>query len=92
MVNRKPKHVLSESESKELLKEYAERLQRIDEVIKNLQEEKRDIVKSIKEKGLNHKALNEAIKRIRKNKKNPSLEEETDLYIEYIEELIEPLE
>ena len=83
--------VLSEADAKELLRESAARIQRIDQAIKELQEEKRDILKKIKDEGLNTKILNEAIRTIRKAKKDPSFIEEVEMYEGYIENIINPL-
>ena len=85
------KRVISEIEAKEILADAAKQIQAIDERIEVLKEDKREVIKNVKDLGLSTTVLNEAIKRIRRQKKNKSFEDEVDLYMEYVETYIAPL-
>ena len=85
------KRVISEVEAKEILAEAAKHIQAIDERIEVLKEDKREVVKNVKSLGLSTTVLNEAIKRVRKQKQNKSFEDEVDLYMECVESYIAPL-
>ena len=85
------KRVISEVEAKEILAEAAKQIQAIDERIEVLKEDKREVIKNVKDLGLSTTVLNEAIKRIRRQKKNKSFEDEVDLYMECVESYITPL-
>jgi len=85
------KQVISDAEAKEILLEAARRVQHIDEEIKGLQDDKKEILKDIKDKGLSVTMLKKAIQRLREIKKNPSKEQELELYMEAISDVIEPI-
>ena len=91
MKAKKQTKVMSEQDARELLADAAKRIQRIDESIKELQEEKKDIIKRVKDEGLNVRALKDAINRVRKVKKDPRLEDEIEIYEAYIEEYVKPV-
>jgi uncharacterized protein (UPF0335 family) len=67
---KKDQRVISEAEAKEILEHAAAQIQLIDERIEQLKEDRKEIIKNIKDQGLNVKALNQAIRRVRSKKSN----------------------
>jgi uncharacterized protein (UPF0335 family) len=91
MARMKQKTELSQEEAKELLIRSAKEIQALEERMTELKEFKKNIIDGVKSHGLEVKALNQAIKRVRDKKKNPLMEEEIDLYMDVIENYIQPL-
>jgi len=85
------KKVIPEEEVKEILRRAAHEVQLIDERIEALKEQKKEIFKNVKDQGLSIQLLKKAIKRLREIKKAPSKEEELNLYMDAVEEVVEPL-
>jgi len=88
---KKTKQVIPADEAKEILRRAAYEVQLIDERIESLKEQKKEIFKNVKDQGLSVELLRKAIKRLRDIKKAPSKEEELTLYMDAVEEVVEPL-
>jgi len=72
-------------EARELIKRYAESAQRLDNQIKQLQNEKTDTFKRAKEDGLSSSILRKVISEIRKEQeKSPDVVFEEDVYFEIL--------
>lgn len=79
--------------AQEIIIETAQRIQSIDEQIKELQESKKEIMKQAKDDGLNTKLINQAVSKIRKDKKTPPAEKsELELYEDLMTPYISVLE
>jgi len=83
--------VIPQQEAEEILREAAKAVQAIDERIEVLKEEKKEIFKNVKNKGLSVSLLRKAIQRLRELKKSPTKEQELELYIKAVEEVVEPV-
>jgi len=59
--------IKTEAEIEEVLVEYAKKIQTVDDEINGLKEDRKEIIKDAKNDGVNIKALNAAIRKIRKN-------------------------
>ena len=80
------------NESQELITQFAQSIQRIDEQVQELKDERTDIMKRAKDEGLNVKALRAAIAEIRKDRKTPENEKsEQDIYKELVMPYIHPV-
>lgn len=75
-------------EGKELLLQFVGSIQRVDNQIKLLQQERKDILNRCKEEGFNKSMINKSIKEIRgeQGKKNQVQEMESDIYYSLIKE------
>jgi uncharacterized protein (UPF0335 family) len=76
---------ISTPEARELIKRYAESAQRLDNQIKQLQDEKTDVFKQAKDEGLSSTILRKVISEIRKEQeKTPDVVFEEDVYFEIL--------
>jgi len=80
--------IISQDEARGILREAAIEIQAIDNTIADLKEDKKEILKAVKDKGLDRTVLNKAIARLRQAKKKPRIEDEIDLYVDVIKDLI----
>ena len=81
------------NETKEMLIGFAERIQKTDEQIKDLQDAKREIMAEAKSAGFETKHINTAIREIRKLKKDPGTKDIQEIYMEIIKaaDVVEPV-
>lgn len=77
-------------ETKQLLTDFATSIQHIDEQMFDLGERKKEIFKQAKDEGFTPSALRKAIQLIRKEP-DPTVEAETELYMDIISDVISPL-
>lgn len=90
MKNKKRENVIDvrTPEGKELLLQFVGSVQRVDNQIKLLQQERKDILNRTKEEGFNKSMITKAIKEIRgeQSKKDNVQEMESDIYYTLIKE------
>lgn len=81
---------LNNSDTKELLKQYIESLQKVERNISQLSEEKSDIMKVMASEGFSTKIINQVIRDIRKQlKASPSELAERDIYFDALANIVE---
>lgn len=81
------------NETKEMLGQFAERIQKLDENIKDIQTSKKEVLAEAKSAGFEAKHINAAIREIRKLKKDASSRDLQDIYMEIIKAagVVEPV-
>jgi uncharacterized protein (UPF0335 family) len=78
---------LNEDEAKKLLLEYVNSIQKVDNAIASLKEQRKDIFNSAKSNGFNKKIVNQVITKIRKELKQDETEmSEEEIYEEIIKQ------
>lgn len=83
---------LNSSETKELLVEFVESLQKVEKNIQTLTEEKNDIIKEMKDEGFNTKLIKQTIRDIRTAlKASPSEEAEKEVYADVLSGVVETI-
>lgn len=83
---------VNNQETREMLLEYARRIQVVEKEIEGLKESKKELFADAKSQGFDTKILRKAISEIRKEKnENPLEKSEEELYKELLSDVIEPL-
>lgn len=81
---------LNNSDTKEMLTQYIQSLQKVERNIKQLNEEKLDIQKEMRDEGFSTKIINQVISDIRKQlKATPSELAEKEVYFDVLAKVVE---
>jgi uncharacterized protein (UPF0335 family) len=81
---------LNNSDTKEMLTQYIQSLQKVERNIKQLNEEKSDIQKEMRDEGFSTKIINQVISDIRKQlKATPSELAEKEVYFDVLAKVVE---
>lgn len=86
--------MFQDNETKEMLIQYVQRIQKLDEEIANLREDKKEVLKEAKDNGFESKHINSAINKIRREKKkNPNDASVEEIYLEIINQsnIVDPV-